>query len=101
MTSQAPRHAPAPAPSRTADGSLAHELRRKTFHLATLIYLGVYLRLGHPTTLHLMTAWIAVVFSIETARLFSPAARKFLHSLFGAIIRQKESDRYTGAFYTS
>lgn len=81
--------------------SLKLELRRKLFHLGSLLFLAVYLRLGHPSTLYLMTVWLALIFIVETARLLPGPTRDLVQKVFGAIIRDKELKRYTGAFYTS
>ena len=80
---------------------IVRELRRKTFHLGGLLYLGAYLSLGHPKTVRVMAVWMVLVAALETARLRSMTVRRLLHAVFGAIIREKENDRYTGAFYTS
>lgn len=84
-----------------APDSLAKELKRKVFHLATLLYLLAYLELGYPLTLYLMAGWMGLITLVETARLISPAVRSFLHNIFAPIMRHKEERRYTGAFYTS
>lgn len=81
--------------------SLRLELKRKLFHLLSLLFLAVYLKLGHPVTLYLMTGWMALIFLIETARLLPGPTRKVIQEAFGGIIRGKEAQRYTGAFYTS
>lgn len=81
--------------------SLTRELRRKTFHLGGLIYLGVYMALGYPKVLRVMAGWMVVVAGLESARLLSPAARKVIQRIFGPIIRDKEHDRFSGAFYTT
>lgn len=81
--------------------SLKLELRRKLFHLGSLLFLAVYLQLGHPTTLYLMSVWLTLIFAVETARLRPGPTRDLIEKVFGAIIREKELKRYTGAFYTS
>lgn len=81
--------------------SLNREFKRKAFHLLSLIYLAVYLKLGHPLALYLLAGWMFLVAAVETARLKSPAVRNYFQSVFGGIIREKETGRYTGTFYTT
>lgn len=90
-----------PSTSHPPHESLRKELQRKAFHLLCLLFLGAYLLIGHPLILRVMGAWLALIFIVETARLRSEWARRWVESVFKPILRSKESRRYTGAFYTS
>lgn len=81
--------------------ALLHELRRKLFHLLTLVYLAAYLRLGPSSTAFWLAAWTALVFAVETARLRLPAFNALVIAPFRAIVRPHEERRYSGLFYTS
>ncbi len=89
------------APGPAAPGRLALELRRKTFHLLCLLYLGGYRLLERETAVRAMVAVTVLTWGIETWRLRSALGRRVVEGVFGPLIRSKEGARYTGAFYTS
>ena len=90
-----------PESARPLEPALALELKRKAFHLLTLLYLGAYLLLGPDLALAMMAVWMFVIFTVETARLRTERGRALVDWFFRGIIRTKEAARYTGAFYTS
>lgn len=77
------------------------EFKRKAFHQLTLLYLGAYLLLGHPTSAWAAAAFTALVTAVELLRLRTAVGRAFFEKWFGIIIRTKEADRFSGAFYAS
>lgn len=80
---------------------LAHELRRKTFHLLTLAYLGAYLWLGYPRALYWMLPWTLLVGAVELARCYWPALNELALAPFRGIMREHEFVKLSGAWYTS
>ncbi len=88
-----------PDPERSA--LIRLELRRKVFHLLILLYLAAYWLIGEPTIRPVMAVWTALVVVVEIARLKTDLVRNLIQWLFGPIIREKESGRFTGAFYSS
>lgn len=77
------------------------ELRRKTFHLLILLYLGAYWLIGEPQIRPVAAFWTALVVTVEISRLKIRAVGDLFRRVFGPIIREKEADRFTGAFYSS
>ncbi len=88
-----------PEPERAA--LIRLELRRKLFHLLILLYLGAYWLIGEPLIRPAMAAWTALIVVVEVARLKTAFVRDLIQWFFGPIIREKESGRFTGAFYSS
>lgn len=76
------------------------ELHRKAFHQATLLYLAAYRLIGWPLILKVMAPWLLVVAVLDYARVRRWEAG-LIHRWFGALIRPKESQRFTGAFYVT
>ena len=85
----------------TGSPAFAAELRRKVFHLLTLLYLGAYELLGAERSLRWMAVWATLLAAVEFGRLVFPRVRALFDAAFGPLIRPKEAARFTGAFYTT
>lgn len=80
---------------------LQREIRRKAFHLLSLLYLAAFWILGYPRVLFWMLGWTLFIATLEIARLFSPQVNKFLNDLFRDLARPEENRRVSGAFHTA
>lgn len=69
--------------------------------MLSLVYLGAFHLLGWPAAGRAMAAWLPVVFVIETLRLKSPAAERFLLGLMGGLMRESERRHFSGIFHTT
>lgn len=85
----------------TGTDAFSAELRRKLFHMLSLLYLGAYEVLGPERGLRWLAVWGAALAVVEFSRLASPAVRGLFDAVFGPLIRPKEASRVTGAFYTT
>jgi dolichol kinase len=80
---------------------LAREFGRKAFHQLSLAYLCAFWWFGWPRIASAMSAWLAVVLVIETARLYVPAVERFLLGLMGGLMRESERRHYSGIIFTT
>jgi dolichol kinase len=80
---------------------LRREFGRKAFHMLSLVYLGAFAFFGWPRIVPILTAWLAVVTAIETARLRVPAVERRLVGLFEGMIRETERKHYSGIIHTT
>jgi dolichol kinase len=91
-------------------GRTTKELKRKTFHLfglviPSLLFFGIKYPLS-PSLLSRRTAVIAMgattllYWTLELGRVLSPTYRALFEKAFGAVMRAKEKDSFTGmGFY--
>lgn len=77
------------------------ELKRKLFHQLTLMYLAAYAFIDRPHMLPLLGGWVSLIAAIEIFRLKSKRGKELAQKFFGGIIRAKEANRFSGAFYVS
>jgi dolichol kinase len=80
---------------------LRREFGRKAFHMLSLVYWAAFSFFGWPRIVGLMSAWLAVVLVIETARLRVPSIERALVGLFDGMIRETERKHYSGIFHTT
>ncbi len=80
---------------------LRRELRRKAFHMLSLVYLAAYLIVGYPRILAPLVIWLAIVSAGEAARLLSSRLGRILTALFGDLIRDSERRSVSGLFFTT
>ena len=80
---------------------LRTELMRKSFHMLSLCYLGVYKLIGYPEIMSWIVPWSIIVFVIETARLMMPKMNAALTGFFGGIARVEEYNKYSGIIHTT
>lgn len=80
---------------------LRRELGRKAFHMLALVYWAAFTFLGWPRAGWVMAAWLGAVVVIETARLKSPSAERFLVGLFDGMMRETERRHYSGIIHTT
>ncbi len=86
---------------------LIKELRRKTFHLMGLLIPVIYFfgikyvdGFDQKIASWIMGSITTIYWILELFRHFSPKFRAFFQSIFSTILRQKESNRFTGmGFY--
>ena len=78
---------------------LQREIRRKIFHLVSLIIPLGYLVLEREITLNMVAIAFAVVISMELARLFIPRFRDKIHPFFAPILRVAEEKKLSGVTY--
>ncbi len=77
------------------------EIRRKAFHLLSLLYLAAFIFLGYPRVIFWMSLWTAALFLLEIARLKSPQVNETLFRLFSGMARTEETKKISGAFHTA
>lgn len=80
---------------------LRREFGRKAFHMLSLAYWAAFALLGWPRVLWAMSVWLAVVVTVETARLVVPAVDGALGRAFAGIIRDTERRHYSGITHTT
>lgn len=80
---------------------LRTELMRKSFHMLSLCYLGVYKLIGYPEIMSWILPWSMIVFVIESARLMMPRMNAALTGFFGGIARVEEKSRFSGIIHTT
>jgi len=78
---------------------LQSEIRRKIFHLASLIIPLGYMMLERETTLKGVAIAFGVVITMEMARLFIPRFRDKIHPFFSSIMRGAEEKKLSGVTY--
>ena len=78
---------------------LQGEIRRKIFHLVSLIIPLGYLVLERETTLKVVAIAFVVVITMELARLFNPRFRNRIHPFFSSIMRGAEEKKLSGVTY--
>lgn len=81
--------------------NLKTELRRKVFHLLTLIYFGAFTLLGADISLILIGTFVAFELVVEIVRLKSPAVNALLIGYFQGIHRPFEERKISGVFWTA
>jgi len=77
------------------------ELKRKAFHMLSLVYWAAFALLGWPRVGRWMALWLAVVFIIETARLRVPEVERVMVGLFAGIMRPTERRHFSGIVHTT
>ena len=82
-------------------GDLRREFGRKAFHMLSLVYWGVYARLGWPRAAQVLAAWLAVVLVVEVARLKVPAVERALVDFFDGMMRETERKHFSGIVHTT
>lgn len=75
------------------------ELRRKLFHLTSLIYVVGLIYIPRKTYAVVLGSLCVAVFLVETARLKNPNWQARIHRIFGALMRAKEEKKYSGLFW--
>ena len=78
---------------------LQGEIRRKIFHLVSLVIPLGYLMLERETTLKAVAIAFVVVITMELARLFNPRFRNKIHPFFSSIMRGAEEKKLSGVTY--
>jgi glycerol-3-phosphate acyltransferase PlsY len=81
-------------------GELVTEVKRKVFHLFSLLYAALYAYGGRERALWVLGAAFLLTAAVEAARLHRPAFNARLMALFGDIHREKEADRPSGILWT-
>jgi dolichol kinase len=76
------------------------EVRRKIFHLFSLLYALLYWQAGRGTSLKILCAAWAALAVLEAVRLRNPGFNQKLIKLFGGIHRPKEMNRPSGILWT-
>ncbi len=87
-------------PFRTAQ-TLADEIRRKAFHLLSLLYLAAFILIGYPRIIFWMSLWTASLFLLEITRLKRPGVNETLFRLFSGLARMEEKKKISGALHTA
>ena len=72
------------------------EIKRKFFHLSALIYVVGIIYLPRRTYLCILAAALALVLTVELARLRKPAVNEWFQRRFGGLFREKERERFSG-----
>ncbi|MBI4051607.1 MAG: hypothetical protein HY400_03790 [Elusimicrobia bacterium] len=80
---------------------LSREIKRKAFHLLTLVYLGIYLHWDLGESLFLLGIWVIFVTLMEFVRLAFPAFNRRLLAPFRSFHRREEETGPSAIFYTS
>lgn len=80
---------------------LGREFGRKAFHMLSLAYLLIYELGGWPRGVVWMSACLAVVVTLETARLRMPGVERMLLGFFKGMMRETERRHFSGVFHTS
>lgn len=75
------------------------EVGRKAFHQSTLIFAALYWLAGFPLAGYLAAGWLAGFAVLETLRLKTAWGRDLAKRWFSGIVREKEANRFTGAFF--
>jgi glycerol-3-phosphate acyltransferase PlsY len=83
-----------------SDALFIKEIKRKAFHLLSLLYAAVYAFLGRQETCILLGGLLAVIAAIEISRLKSSRMNAWLEGYFGGIQRPEEKRRLSGIFWT-
>lgn len=78
---------------------LQDEIRRKIFHLVSLVIPLGYLILERETTLKAVAIAFVFVITVELARLFIPRFRNRIHQFFSSIMRGAEEKKLSGVTY--
>ena len=78
---------------------LQAEIRRKIFHLVSLVIPLGYLMLERETTLKAVAIAFSFVMTMELARLFIPKIRNKVHPFFSSIMREAEEKKLSGVTY--
>jgi len=78
---------------------LQSEIRRKIFHLVSLVIPLGYMMLDRELTLKAVAVSFVVVITMELARLFIPRFRSKIHPFFSSIMRGAEEKKLSGVTY--
>ncbi len=81
--------------------SFSDEIRRKAFHLLSLLYLVAFIFMGYPRVIFWMSLWTASLFLLEIMRLKWPPLNQTLFRLFSGMARMEETKKISGAFHTA
>ena len=76
------------------------ELKRKSFHLLSSLYLLAYIILGRSPALKILVPILAIEGLIEISRFIFPGMNQKLVDLFGGIHREDETRKISGIFWT-
>ena len=82
------------------DPIILEEIRRKTFHMLTLLYVAGYWFLPWEVTIIGMAAVLLFVIAGEAVRLNNPAANKWILATLGSVHRKEETHRMSGLVWT-
>lgn len=78
---------------------IQREIRRKIFHLVSLLIPIGYLMFDREIILKAVAIALVVVISLELARLFIPRFRNKIHPFFSPIMRVAEEKKLSGVTY--
>lgn len=76
-----------------------NEIKRKSFHLLSFVYLVGAIYIPRPRYLMILAVFLAVVFAFETCRLRNPLFQNFIYRYFGGLFRESEQTRYSGMLW--
>jgi dolichol kinase len=76
------------------------EVRRKIFHLFSLLYALLYWKAGRADSLKILCALWAAIAVLEAVRLRRPRFNQWLIKVFGGIHRAKEVNKPSGILWT-
>ncbi|MCB4791163.1 MAG: hypothetical protein LHV68_04675 [Elusimicrobia bacterium] len=76
------------------------EIKRKTFHFLTIIYILAYWFLPYRTVIWGMAALIVIVILGETLRKFSPTFNVWILKALGGVHREEEINKISGLPWT-
>lgn len=76
------------------------EIKRKAFHLFTLLYAVLFATAGRRTSLEILGVAFLLVATVEAVRLRRPKFNQRIIRLFAGIHREKETDRPSGILWT-
>ncbi len=79
---------------------MTSELKRKAFHVFTLLYAALYVYAGRTKSLWLLGVGFFLVAVGEAVRLRRPALNEKIIRLFQGIHREKETNRPSGILWT-
>lgn len=79
---------------------LAQEVKRKLFHLLSLLYLALYVAAGRTASLIVLGSATVLVAVVEAARLRSSGFNQFMLRAFRGIHREKEINKPSGVLWT-
>ncbi len=76
------------------------EIKRKAFHLFTLLYAALFAFYGRDLSLKVLGVLFLLTAALEAVRLRRPALNEKLIALFGGIQREKEKTHPSGILWT-
>lgn len=76
-----------------------HEIKRKIFHLAALVYVVGLIYMPRPVYLIVLTCLFALELSLEIIRLKNAATGRWFAARFGGLMREEEKSKLSGVFW--